>query len=257
MKTFAILAVAGIAAAQSLSDLPPCGQTCINNMVGIATSQFGCAVGDVSCYCNEARFGYGVRDCSNQACPSGDDANRVIAYGLNYCANVGASQSGGSATQAPASTGALPILSSALASVTDSAGSVIASATDSAGSAIASATGSAGSALSSVTGSAGSALSSATGSIASDASSVASSLASGASSAASSLQSGASSAASSVASSLGSALSSFLSEVSSATQSLAESTGTAASSSVPGAAPMMTGMPVAGVVGGVAAWLLL
>ncbi|KKY16885.1 putative cfem domain protein [Diplodia seriata] len=86
MKSFAILAVASMAMAQSLSDLPTCGQTCVNNMVSIATNEFGCSQGDVSCQCNNADFGYGLRDCANEACGS-QDAASVISYGNSYCAS--------------------------------------------------------------------------------------------------------------------------------------------------------------------------
>ncbi|KAF2786942.1 hypothetical protein K505DRAFT_189268, partial [Melanomma pulvis-pyrius CBS 109.77] len=81
----AILALgAGAAMAQSLSDLPQCGQTCITNMVNIASSEFGCTAGDVVCYCTKLDFGYGVRDCANEACTNGE-SGQVIAYGTNYC----------------------------------------------------------------------------------------------------------------------------------------------------------------------------
>jgi hypothetical protein len=58
--------------------------TCINNMLGIATSSFGCGQGDVLCYCREPNFGYGVRDCANEACGSSEAAT-VIAFGTQYC----------------------------------------------------------------------------------------------------------------------------------------------------------------------------
>ncbi|KAF2197312.1 hypothetical protein GQ43DRAFT_444364, partial [Delitschia confertaspora ATCC 74209] len=56
-------------------------------MVNIASSTFGCQAGDIHCYCSNQDFGYGVRDCSMQACPNQDDANRVIAYGTQWCAS--------------------------------------------------------------------------------------------------------------------------------------------------------------------------
>lgn len=59
-------------------------QTCISNMISIATSDFGCTQGDVACYCAKVDFGYGVRDCANEACGS-DQAASVIAYGNSYC----------------------------------------------------------------------------------------------------------------------------------------------------------------------------
>ncbi|KAF2689699.1 hypothetical protein K458DRAFT_291817, partial [Lentithecium fluviatile CBS 122367] len=61
-------------------------QTCISNMLAIAQSAFGCASGDVVCYCTNQDFGYGVRDCAQEACGSAEEANTVISYGTNYCA---------------------------------------------------------------------------------------------------------------------------------------------------------------------------
>jgi hypothetical protein len=49
--------------------------------------QFGCNTGDVECYCNAENFGNGIRDCANEACPSESDAQKVIAYGVEYCAS--------------------------------------------------------------------------------------------------------------------------------------------------------------------------
>jgi len=75
MKTSAtILAGAALVAAQDLSSLPQCGQTCINNMIQIASSQLGCDTGNVDCYCQQPDFGYGVRDCAQEACQSDSDA---------------------------------------------------------------------------------------------------------------------------------------------------------------------------------------
>ncbi|KAF2866175.1 hypothetical protein BDV95DRAFT_214712 [Massariosphaeria phaeospora] len=85
MKSFALLVVgAGVAIAQSLADLPQCGQTCISNMLSIAQREFSCQPGDAACYCSDARFGLGVRDCANEAC-SADEAGQVISYGSTYC----------------------------------------------------------------------------------------------------------------------------------------------------------------------------
>ncbi len=54
-------------------------------MLQIAQTQFGCAAGNVTCYCTNPQFGAGVRDCSNQSCPTPQDAQEVIAYGTAYC----------------------------------------------------------------------------------------------------------------------------------------------------------------------------
>jgi hypothetical protein len=53
-------------------------------MIQIASSQFGCDFGNVTCYCTNQDFGYGIRDCSNEAC-SASDAAEVIAFGTQYC----------------------------------------------------------------------------------------------------------------------------------------------------------------------------
>jgi hypothetical protein len=242
--------------AQSLNDLPTCGQTCVNNMINIASTQFGCAVGDITCYCTNANFGYGVRDCSNEAC-SAEDAAKVIGYGTSFCANAVQSASG-SVSSAPA----LSILSSALASATE--GGASATGTGGAGGVQSTAistvplvatavsdgqtilqttgfstlysslTGAAGSAASSVAASASSAAASITGSAASAASSVASSL-------------------NSEASSVAASASGRLSSIAGAASSLA-SAATGASST--GAAPKMTGLPIAGAAGMAALFFL-
>ena len=63
-------------------------QTCVTNLLGQADA-LGCPVvdgqPDALCLCSNADFGYGVRDCSIQACPAGTDTNSIISYGLAYC----------------------------------------------------------------------------------------------------------------------------------------------------------------------------
>lgn len=62
-------------------------QTCINNMVQIASSQLGCSAGNVTCYCTQPDFGYGVRDCANEACQNTTEAQSVITFGVSYCSS--------------------------------------------------------------------------------------------------------------------------------------------------------------------------
>lgn len=81
-------------------------------MIQIASSQLGCSTGNVTCYCNEPDFGYGVRDCSNEACPNASDANEVIAYGLTYCREALSSYS--ATASATVSGSAASVLSSAV-----------------------------------------------------------------------------------------------------------------------------------------------
>lgn len=53
-------------------------------MQATAVASFGCEATDVNCYCQEPNFGYGIRDCANEAC-GGDQAQAIISYGRVYC----------------------------------------------------------------------------------------------------------------------------------------------------------------------------
>ena len=60
-------------------------------MLGLANS-FGCTPDNAQCLCSKVDFLYGVRDCSDQACPggaNGADAQTVKSYGVNYCYQAG------------------------------------------------------------------------------------------------------------------------------------------------------------------------
>ncbi|KAE9973244.1 hypothetical protein BLS_003678 [Venturia inaequalis] len=87
--SLALLAGAAMVAAQAPAALPACGQTCVNNMLSIAASEFGCAAGNTTCYCSDPRFGYGLRDCSVQACGEAVYSS-VLAYGTSVCSGLGA-----------------------------------------------------------------------------------------------------------------------------------------------------------------------
>jgi hypothetical protein len=56
---------------------------CINNLLGDAAS-FGCGSADISCLCADPRFGYGLRDCANEACGA-DVYSAVSSYGVSVC----------------------------------------------------------------------------------------------------------------------------------------------------------------------------
>ncbi|KAF2233233.1 hypothetical protein EV356DRAFT_503818, partial [Viridothelium virens] len=55
-------------------------------MQGIAVTDFHCQSGNVTCYCADPRFGYGIRDCSNEACGAAV-ASSAISFGYDYCAS--------------------------------------------------------------------------------------------------------------------------------------------------------------------------
>lgn len=53
-------------------------------MLALAPS-LGCPDAQADCLCRNADFGFGVRDCANQACGDAAAAQQVIAYGTQYC----------------------------------------------------------------------------------------------------------------------------------------------------------------------------
>ncbi|KAL8931254.1 MAG: hypothetical protein Q9211_007108 [Gyalolechia sp. 1 TL-2023] len=71
---------------QALDSLPDCGKTCINNMLGQAQS-LGCQPTDVACLCANQNFGYGIRDCTQEACPPTANRAQVIDFGTMFCAS--------------------------------------------------------------------------------------------------------------------------------------------------------------------------
>ncbi|MCQ6513214.1 CFEM domain-containing protein, partial [Vibrio parahaemolyticus] len=68
-----------------VSSLAQCGQTCANNMLAASKAQeLGCSANDLKCLCDNANFGFGLRDCSAAICPS-EDAAQVVAFGIAAC----------------------------------------------------------------------------------------------------------------------------------------------------------------------------
>lgn len=200
-------------------------------MIAIASSQLGCSGGNVTCYCTEPDFGYGVRDCANEACTSDEDANTVISFGTSYCANALQSYTSTASTGAPTpANSAGSILSQASGATsapggTESGDSASASSTETV---TASATGT--SALVGVITTDGSTLTTTTGSTTLYGGAVGS-----ATSGAASLTSGAASAASSATGGAGSAASSATGGAGSAASSATGGAGSAASSATGGA----------------------
>lgn len=59
---------------------------CLNNMLQKAPS-LGCSSTDVACLCKNADFGYGLHDCTAEACGPADVA-AIVAYSTQYCAGT-------------------------------------------------------------------------------------------------------------------------------------------------------------------------
>lgn len=63
--------------------------TCIRGVMDIALIGLGCDPEDLRCVCSKEEFGYGLKDCATESCPSAI-AQQVVedlaAYVVSYCA---------------------------------------------------------------------------------------------------------------------------------------------------------------------------
>ena len=54
-------------------------------MLGKAV-ELGCkSESDIECLCSNPDFGNGIRDCTEESCPPGSDANAVLNAGNTFC----------------------------------------------------------------------------------------------------------------------------------------------------------------------------
>ncbi|OAX82502.1 hypothetical protein ACJ72_03139 [Emergomyces africanus] len=93
-------AFAAFGAAQDLNGVSECARGCIGRMLALAP-KLGCKGDDIPCLCRNMDFGYGVRDCTTQACGA-KDIPPAIAVALKYCPN---GAPGGSPSGSPGATG--------------------------------------------------------------------------------------------------------------------------------------------------------
>ncbi|KAL9019946.1 MAG: hypothetical protein Q9185_002800 [Variospora sp. 1 TL-2023] len=106
---------------QALQNLPECGRLCITNMLNLASS-LGCSgPTDVACLCTNDDFGFGIRDCTAEACPPNADRSSVIDFGNEYCRGLASGGSG--TTTAIATTGTNTVVVSTGPSTTVTASS--------------------------------------------------------------------------------------------------------------------------------------
>ncbi|GAB1313602.1 hypothetical protein MFIFM68171_03812 [Madurella fahalii] len=83
-----LIGVALVAATDFPPNMPDCGEICGNNMLAQA-AELGCQAGDIACLCHNVNFGYGIHDCSVEACGDFSQANIVISWGNAICDSVG------------------------------------------------------------------------------------------------------------------------------------------------------------------------
>ncbi|TIC91699.1 GPI-anchored CFEM domain protein [Colletotrichum higginsianum] len=85
MKCQGVVAAAFLGAVcAQLDSLPPCGITCVNNVIA---KGFGCASGDNACLCKQQDFVFGIRDCAAQSCAAAETA-KVNDYVTGLCATA-------------------------------------------------------------------------------------------------------------------------------------------------------------------------
>lgn len=72
------------------------------------SAELGCRNNDVPCLCRNANFGYGIHDCSVQACGNVNEANIAISWGNKLCADAGVPANIPSASAAGVSTYMIP-----------------------------------------------------------------------------------------------------------------------------------------------------
>ncbi|KAJ5606621.1 hypothetical protein N7510_009402 [Penicillium lagena] len=109
MKSFspvalALFAVVGMVTAADMST-SDCANMCISNMNAKA-SELGCSSGDMTCLCKSQDYEWGVRDCTDQACP-GSSPQEAVQMALSKCPGGSGSGSGsGSVSSSGAAGGA-------------------------------------------------------------------------------------------------------------------------------------------------------
>jgi hypothetical protein len=119
----ALIAVAAVASAQSIADIPACAQTCLLP----ALQATGCNLTDFKCSCSNKDFVSGSTACILKAC-SAADAEKAAAATYALCKSVGVTiptqpVSGGTpatTSAAPPSSSAAPVSSSSAAPVSSS-----------------------------------------------------------------------------------------------------------------------------------------
>ncbi|KAL1840310.1 hypothetical protein VTJ49DRAFT_599 [Mycothermus thermophilus] len=85
---FVLVGATTVVAAEFPENMPDCGKVCGTNMIAKAL-EFECNVSDIACLCQDLRFGWGIHDCSVQACPGVEQANIVINWGKDLCSSAG------------------------------------------------------------------------------------------------------------------------------------------------------------------------
>ena len=85
VNNLSLLAVAAFAVLPSLAQQDPvsCARMCTSNM-NAAAQALGCAPGDHGCLCQNQNYQFGIRDCTNQACP-GANAAQAVQDALGNC----------------------------------------------------------------------------------------------------------------------------------------------------------------------------
>lgn len=82
--------------------------------------ELGCSNADAACLCRNANFGYGVRDCSYQACGA-EIGGQTVAFGAKYCKDAGVDVGGAGAGAGGSGSSDTTVVTSPSATVTETA----------------------------------------------------------------------------------------------------------------------------------------
>jgi len=119
MRLFAVVAVGllglfNLGAAQNLSDLPACAESCAASAIGST----GCSITDAHCICTASSFLAGVESCIVTAC-NATDQEATLQFAEQFCLSGGvtitlpSSLPAASSTPAPVSSSSAPATMSA------------------------------------------------------------------------------------------------------------------------------------------------
>ncbi|KAF2226170.1 hypothetical protein BDZ85DRAFT_279818 [Elsinoe ampelina] len=98
MKFTAVAALASVAAAATVADLPTCATTCA--LTAIKGSS--CAITDTACLCKDTAYATALTTCVSSGCSAADQA-KTLSVSKDICSAAGVVAAGAASSSAPAS----------------------------------------------------------------------------------------------------------------------------------------------------------
>ncbi|KAG8631738.1 hypothetical protein KVT40_000878 [Elsinoe batatas] len=114
MKFFAVAALASVAAAATIADLPTCATTCALT----AVKGSSCAVTDTACLCKDTAYATALTTCVSSGCSAADQA-KTLSVSKDICSAAGVVAAGAASSTLPATKSvASPVVVAATGGVT-------------------------------------------------------------------------------------------------------------------------------------------